>query len=158
MPAARRLPRSALAVLLAGTALSAAPALAQSVSPGATIDLGTIWLDADNPVKLRFGVTAAGVTLIDRSEGKETEAAPRLAEALRLPPGIVVQEFFGGNDQPRIQIRGSGQQQNPAERGLLVMIDGMPVNRAIEAAMIEPLTDDADVKRGLLDLVVAVFG
>ena len=35
---------------------------------------------------------------------------------------------------------------------------GMPVNRAIEAAMIEPLTDDADVKRGLLDLVVAVFG
>ena len=130
MPAACRLPSSALALLLAGTILSAPPALAQSVSPGATIDLGTIWLDADNPVKLRFGVTAAGVTLIDRSEGKDTEVAPRLAEALRAAPGIVVQEFFGGNDQPRIQIRGSGQQQNPAERGLLVMIDGMPVNRA----------------------------
>ncbi len=129
MPAFR-LPPSALAVLLAGTVLSAAPVLGQSVSPGATIDLGTIWLDAGNPVKLRFGVTPAGVTLIDRSKDKDTEVAPRLADALRLNPGIVLQEFFGGNDQPRIQIRGSGQQQNPAERGLLVMIDGMPVNRA----------------------------
>ena len=35
---------------------------------------------------------------------------------------------------------------------------GMPVNRAIDAAMIEPLSDDPDVKRGLRDLVVAVFG
>ena len=35
---------------------------------------------------------------------------------------------------------------------------GMPMERAILAAMIEPLTDDADVKRGLLDLVTAVIG
>ncbi|WP_134725936.1 CbbQ/NirQ/NorQ/GpvN family protein [Paracoccus luteus] len=35
---------------------------------------------------------------------------------------------------------------------------GMDLNRAVTAAMIEPLTDDADVKRGLADLVVAVFG
>ena len=35
---------------------------------------------------------------------------------------------------------------------------GMPVERAILAAMIEPLTDDTDVKRGLLDLVTAIFG
>jgi nitric oxide reductase NorQ protein len=35
---------------------------------------------------------------------------------------------------------------------------GMPVERAILAAMIEPLTDDDDVKRGLLDLVTAVIG
>jgi len=35
---------------------------------------------------------------------------------------------------------------------------GMPVERAIHTAMIEPLTDDEDVKRGLLDLVSAVFG
>ena len=35
---------------------------------------------------------------------------------------------------------------------------GMKVERAILAAMIEPLTDDEDVKRGLLDLVTAVFG
>jgi len=35
---------------------------------------------------------------------------------------------------------------------------GMPIERAILAAMIEPLTDDRDTKRGLLDLVTAVFG
>jgi nitric oxide reductase NorQ protein len=35
---------------------------------------------------------------------------------------------------------------------------GMPVDRAIRSAMIEPLTDDPDVKAGLRDLVTAVFG
>lgn len=35
---------------------------------------------------------------------------------------------------------------------------GMDLDRAIAAAMIEPLTDDADIKRGLADLVVAVLG
>ncbi len=39
-----------------------------------------------------------------------------------------------------------------------LIADGMPVDRAIEAAMIEPLTDDADVKSGLLDLVTAIYG
>lgn len=35
---------------------------------------------------------------------------------------------------------------------------GMDMNRAIRTAMIEPLTDDADTRQGLLDLVVAVAG
>lgn len=35
---------------------------------------------------------------------------------------------------------------------------GMSVERAILAAMIEPLTDDEDVKRGLLDIVSAIYG
>lgn len=35
---------------------------------------------------------------------------------------------------------------------------GMPIERAIRAAMIEPLSDDPDVKAGLHDLVTAVFG
>ncbi|MBL8588543.1 MAG: CbbQ/NirQ/NorQ/GpvN family protein [Methylobacteriaceae bacterium] len=35
---------------------------------------------------------------------------------------------------------------------------GMKINDAIEVALIEPLTDDPDVKRALTDLVVAVFG
>ncbi len=39
-----------------------------------------------------------------------------------------------------------------------LIAQGMPVERAILAAMIEPLSDDADVKRGLLDLVTAIFG
>lgn len=36
--------------------------------------------------------------------------------------------------------------------------DGMPIGRAIEAALIEPLSDDADVKQGLRDLVATVYG
>ncbi|ADZ69014.1 CbbQ/NirQ/NorQ/GpvN family protein [Polymorphum gilvum] len=39
-----------------------------------------------------------------------------------------------------------------------LIAQGMPVERAVLAAMIEPLTDDGDVKCGLLDLVTAVFG
>jgi nitric oxide reductase NorQ protein len=35
---------------------------------------------------------------------------------------------------------------------------GMAVERAIRVAMIEPVTDDDDVRRGLLDLVTAVLG
>lgn len=124
------LPRSlTLAALAAGTALGAGAALAQSAAPGAVILLDPVYLDGSGGVELRFAATPAGVTRIDRSEAVG-EAAPRLSDALSGAPGVVVQEFFGGNDQPRIQIRGSGQQQNPAERGLLVMVDGMPVNRA----------------------------
>ena len=36
--------------------------------------------------------------------------------------------------------------------------EGMPVDRAVRAALVEPLTDDEDVTRGLCDLVVAVLG
>lgn len=36
--------------------------------------------------------------------------------------------------------------------------EDMSVERAILVTLIEPLTDDADVKRGLLDLVTAIFG
>jgi nitric oxide reductase NorQ protein len=39
-----------------------------------------------------------------------------------------------------------------------LIAQGMTTDRAIRAAMIEPLSDDEDVKRGLLDLVTAVFG
>ena len=119
--------RVSLALLAGTSALIALPALAQSVSPGAVIELGTVYLEADNPARARLAVTPGAADLI---APPETSAAPTLADALSGQPGIIVQEFFGGNDQPRIQIRGSGQQQNPAERGLLILSDGMPVNRA----------------------------
>lgn len=35
---------------------------------------------------------------------------------------------------------------------------GMPIQRAVETALIEPLSDDADVRQGLIDLVAAVYG
>jgi nitric oxide reductase NorQ protein len=39
-----------------------------------------------------------------------------------------------------------------------LIVDGMKINDAIHTAVVEPMTDDAEVKRGLSDLVVAVFG
>jgi nitric oxide reductase NorQ protein len=35
---------------------------------------------------------------------------------------------------------------------------GMPIERAVTAALIEPLTDEADVKQGLLDIVATIYG
>lgn len=63
----------------------------------------------------------------------EPQKEPRLAtlrDALDFQPGIVVQEFFGGIDQPRLNIRGSGIQSNPVNRGVLLMQDGLPLNEA----------------------------
>jgi iron complex outermembrane receptor protein len=53
-----------------------------------------------------------------------------LRDALDYQPGIVVQEFFGGIDQPRLNIRGSGIQSNPVNRGVLLLQDGLPLNEA----------------------------
>lgn len=53
-----------------------------------------------------------------------------LSDALDYQPGIVIQDFFGGVDQPRLNIRGSGIQSNPVNRGVLLLQDGLPLNEA----------------------------
>ena len=54
----------------------------------------------------------------------------------------------------------SGFYKRYLDGGLLSEINeaNIPNMQYVMPAMIEPLTDDADVKRGLLDLVVAVIG
>ncbi len=84
---------------------------------------------------------------------------------------IVVAET--GLDEPRVAslvrlagklraLRGQDLEEGVSTRLVVycatLIRQGMPVERAVRAAMIEPLTDDEDVKRGLLDLVTAVFG
>ncbi len=84
---------------------------------------------------------------------------------------VVVQESGLGEDQVRSLVRLAGKLRalkgQDLEEGVSTRLvvyaatliqQGMGVERAILAAMIEPLTDDEDVKRGLLDLVTAVFG
>lgn len=69
-----------------------------------------------------------GTNLVDLDElptGRTT-----LNDVLGTEPGVVMQEFFGGNDQPRLNIRGSGIQDNPVNRGIQLLYDGMPVNQA----------------------------
>ena len=70
-----------------------------------------------------------GATVVTNEE-MSPKATASLSEMLASVPGVVVQNFFGGNDQPRLQIRGSGLQQNPSERGTLILQDGLPINRA----------------------------
>lgn len=127
--------RPLAAILLAsGAVFPAASAMAQSAQPGAGVvyDLGTIVLDAEtkvNRLRDQMAQSAGAAAVIGREDYRQTPN-PTVAQAVATQPGVVVQEFFGGNDQPRIQIRGSGLQQSPTERGLLVLKNGMPVNRA----------------------------
>lgn len=111
-------------------------ALAQSAQPGSVVTLDPITVTAEvargtvaEALRERFAL-APGATAVVGTEEIEDIPAPTFAEAMIGVPGVVVQEFFGGFDQPRILIRGSGMQQNPTERGLLVLRNGMPVNRA----------------------------
>jgi iron complex outermembrane receptor protein len=124
-------------------------ALAQSASPGSTITLDPIVIEGDQQssqiqdagsnaapaqgtqatLQERFNALPGGVTIVKQQEFPDT-ANLTVSRALSQAPGVVVQDFFGGNDQPRVQIRGSGLQQNPVERGILMLQNGLPLNRA----------------------------
>lgn len=124
----------AAALLAGGTALSGAAALAQSAQPGSGsyFDLGTLELDlGELAERLRERIAQSGeAASVVGKQDFDRVPSPTVADAVATEPGVIVQEFFGSNDQPRIQIRGSGLQQSPTERGLLVLKNGMPVNRA----------------------------
>lgn len=66
-----------------------------------------------------------------------------LQDALEYQPGVLLQAFSGGNDQPRLNIRGSGIQGNPVSRGLLLRRDGLPLNEA-DGSFIIGLLDPRD--------------
>ena len=75
----------------------------------------------------------------------DTDIAPlpssSLASALAGLPGLVLQEGFGGFDPPRITSRGSGLQSAPVSRGLVLELDGLPLNAAdgsFNTALLEP--------------------
>lgn len=129
---------TAYAALVTGLSMAGAlaptQARAQSAQPGAAIELDPIILTGEGAtlaegLRDQLEVTP-GASAVVGAEDIEAVQAPTVAEAMIGVPGFVVQEFFGGNDQPRFEIRGSALQQNPTERGLLVMQNGMPVNRA----------------------------
>ncbi len=70
---------------------------------------------------------AGGTNLIEPQKNIRLNV---LRDVLDYQPGLVIQDFFGGNDQPRLNIRGSGIQSNPVNRGVLLMQDGLPLNEA----------------------------
>lgn len=124
-------PRVPLALLLA----AASPLCqAQSAAPGSQVEMEAVVVvgQRENPseaVRERVDALPGGGAVIDR-EDYAASVRPTVSRALASVPGVVVQDFFGGDDQPRIQVRGSGLQQNPVERGVLVLQDGLPINRA----------------------------
>jgi len=127
--------RHALAGLTAASvvALAAAAAHAQSAAPGAAVVLDAVTVEgaarAGDTARKRLEAIPGGTALV-AEEDQAGKANVTIADVLATVPGVVVQSFFGGNDQPRIQIRGSGLQQNPVERGILALQDGLPINRA----------------------------
>ncbi|MGI9526531.1 MAG: TonB-dependent receptor family protein [Weeksellaceae bacterium] len=68
-----------------------------------------------------------GNNLIDLN-GQNLRRSFTLKDALKDQPGVIIQEFFGANDQPRLNIRGSGIQSNPQRRGINLLQDGIPFN------------------------------
>ncbi len=124
--------RTPLALALALTAAGLTPVQAQEVTSLKPITVsGDAQATPLNPgvkaERARLDDVAGGTNLIEPQ--KETRLAT-LKDALDYQPGLVVQEFFGGLDQPRLNIRGSGIQSNPVNRGVLLMQDGLPLNEA----------------------------
>lgn len=68
-----------------------------------------------------------GTELVDLSQLKDKKSQT-LKDAIGEVPGVVIQQFFGSNDQPRLNIRGSGIQSNPQSRGVSLLQDGIPIN------------------------------
>ncbi|ABV93191.1 TonB-dependent receptor [Dinoroseobacter shibae DFL 12 = DSM 16493] len=127
MPFTRPLTATAVAALMPTLALG------QSATPGTTIELEPIVIDGTSgalaTAEDRQRATPGGTDLL-RGDSYRDSATVTLSDVLDGAPGVVVQDFFGGFDQPRVQIRGSGLQQNPVERGVLFLQDGLPLNQA----------------------------
>lgn len=67
-------------------------------------------------VEQKLNAVSGGVILSDLSSLK-TQRSQTLKDAIGKESGVIIQEFFGGNDQPRLNIRGSGIQSNPQSHG-----------------------------------------
>ncbi len=109
-------------------------AFAQSATPGSNIVLEKIVVEGrrieeEKLAREKLEAIPGGTGLIvDSALTGKTNL--NISDVLVSAPRVIVQNFFGSNDQPRIQIRGSGLQQNPVERGVLVLQNGLPINRA----------------------------
>ena len=126
-------------------ALLACPALSWAQEPTPTLptvvvneteESGTPLSPGYREERRRLEAVPGGVNLIEPQKKLRVQS---LQDALGSEPGIVTQEFFGGLDQPRLNIRGSGIQSNPVNRGVLLMQDGLPLNEADGSFVISTL-------------------
>lgn len=129
--------------------LAVAVSMALMSEYAAANDKITITGHSQEAIQAELNDIAGGTNLI--SPQNEARLST-LKDALDYQPGIVIQEFFGGIDQPRLNIRGSGIQSNPVNRGVLLLEDGIPVNEADGSFVIGTLeprdAQNVVVKRG----------
>lgn len=85
------------------------------------------YMESVDDIAERLREVPGGTNVVDM---ENTTKLSSLSDALNYQPGIIVQEFFGGLDQPRINVRGSGIQGNPVSRGILLRQDYLPLNEA----------------------------
>lgn len=81
-----------------------------------------------NSIKRKHLSIAGGTSIVVLNPN--VQRLETLKDALKFEPGVIIQELFGANDQPRISIRGSGIQSNPPRRGIYFSQDGIPINFA----------------------------
>lgn len=118
-----------ITIALAAIGMSARAQQVQSLSP--VLVSGQTQTSILNPgmqqEQAKLDKVAGGTNLINP---QQEQSLVTLKNALDYQPGLIVQEFFGGLDQPRLNIRGSGIQSNPVNRGVLLLQDGLPLNEA----------------------------
>ena len=124
--------RTTAGAVLAAALSTAALAQESSVLPAVTVQStrasaamplhGTVQKERERLAQVPGGTNLA--------EPQKEARLATLRDALDYQPGIVLQDFFGGTDQPRLGIRGSGIQSNPVNRGVLLLQDGLPLNEA----------------------------
>lgn len=122
--------------------ICALPAFAQQVAPpdaslpDTTLPVVRARSAASVPLPLRTDVRQEEEKLAmvpggtNLAQPQQEARLATLRDALDYQPGLVIQDFFGGTDQPRLNLRGSGIQSNPVNRGVLLLQDGMPLNEA----------------------------
>lgn len=122
--------------LIVVSSLMAHTLLINNAFSAESVDLPSITITGENdsaqPNKtdLEYSLSdvAGGTNLVDLDEAQTSKIT--LMDVLGNEPGVIMQEFFGGNDQPRLNIRGSGIQDNPVNRGVQLLYDGLAINQA----------------------------
>lgn len=102
--------------------------------PGVTVRAMAGAASGDSPLapsapreRRRLARIAGGTALaLPQDKGRLTG----LRDALGVQPGVIVQDLFGGFDAPRLNVRGSGLQSHPVNRGVTLLLDGLPLNDA----------------------------
>ncbi|MCP4325149.1 MAG: TonB-dependent receptor [Alteromonadales bacterium] len=120
--------------------IDAAPSVTEVITITGNSSVSTIEFDE---LTNTLAKVPGGVNLVNLDALKASQSS--LAKVLDFEPGVIVQEFFGGNDQPRINIRGSGIQDNPVNRGIQLLDDGMALNQA-DGSFIIGLVDPEQAK------------